>query len=92
MVKQSLLLALLSLMSIHGKREWGLCNPVDSNIKNKELNVTNMMGIWFEYLVTPDFKQGQVYNCASWLMLQDNKNDSHFTVIYNRLDNDSNDT
>ena len=45
------------------------------------------MGIWYEYLVTPDFKEGHVYDCASWLMLQDNKKDANFTVIYNRLNN-----
>lgn len=59
----------LSFDSAVAKKEWGLCPSVDSNIKNKEYNVTKMMGIWYEYLVTPDLKEGHVYDCSSWLML-----------------------
>jgi hypothetical protein len=55
-VYKSLLLVALALAGISGKQHWGLCPQVDSNIKNKEYNVTKMMGIWYEYLVTPDFK------------------------------------
>ena len=61
-------LAFLSSVS-YGKKMWGLCPGVDSNIKNKEYNVTKMMGIWYEYLVTNDYKEGHEYDCASWLML-----------------------
>ena len=70
-----MVLALSSLV-VDAKKHWGLCPGVDSNIKNKEFNVSKMMGIWYEYLVTPDFKAGHSYDCASWLMLQDNKNDT----------------
>lgn len=84
-------LALLSQVSL-AKRHWGLCPSVDSNIKNKEYNVTKMMGIWYEYLVTNDYKEGQDYDCASWLMLQENKTDVEFTVINNRLNSATNDT
>jgi hypothetical protein len=72
-----ILAATLAALVLHteAKRHYGLCPPVDSNIKNKDYNVTKMMGIWYEYLVTPDLKEGHVYDCASWLMLQDNKTD-----------------
>ena len=66
--------------------EYGLCPAVLSNIPDPQLNVTNMMGIWFEYLVTPGLKENITYTCASWLMMQDNKNDSRFVTIYNRFD------
>jgi hypothetical protein len=70
MIKYSLALviALFSTLTM-GKMNIGLCPQVDSNIKNKEFNVTNMMGIWYEYLITLDLKEGQAYDCASWLML-----------------------
>ena len=70
MIKYSLALviALFSTLTM-GKKNIGLCPQVDSNIKNKEFNVTNMMGIWYEYLITLDLKEGQAYDCASWLML-----------------------
>lgn len=71
----ALTIALLANLTL-AKRYMGLCPQVDSNIKNKEFNVSKMMGIWYEYLITPDMKEGQAYNCASWLMLQDNKNDT----------------
>jgi hypothetical protein len=57
-------IALLSVLSldlltqVEAKKHWGLCPPVDSNIKNKQFDVSKMMGIWYEYLVTPDFKNG----------------------------------
>ena len=86
-----MLLALSSLV-VDAKKHWGLCPGVDSNIKNKEFNVSKMMGIWYEYLVTPDFKTGHSYDCASWLMLQDNKNDTQFSIIYNRLNSQTNGT
>jgi hypothetical protein len=70
------MLMAISLSVADAKKHWGLCPAVDSNIKNKEFNVSKMMGIWYEYLVTPDFKGGNSYDCASWLMLQDNKNDT----------------
>jgi hypothetical protein len=70
------MLMVISLSEVDAKKHWGLCPAVDSNIKNKEFNVSKMMGIWYEYLVTPDFKGGNSYDCASWLMLQDNKNDT----------------
>ena len=70
------MLMAMSLSVTDAKKHWGLCPAVDSNIKNKEFNVSKMMGIWYEYLVTPDFKGGNSYDCASWLMLQDNKNDT----------------
>ena len=70
------MLMAISLSVADAKKRWGLCPAVDSNIKNKEFNVSKMMGIWYEYLVTPDFKGGNSYDCASWLMLQDNKNDT----------------
>lgn len=70
------MLMVISLSQVDAKKHWGLCPAVDSNIKNKEFNVSKMMGIWYEYLVTPDFKGGNSYDCASWLMLQDNKNDT----------------
>lgn len=88
----ALLLACSLICAVESKRYWGLCSPVDSNIKNKQFNVTKMMGIWYEYLVTPDYKQGATYDCASWLMLQDNKTDVEFTIINNRLNNANNDT
>ncbi|TNV78473.1 hypothetical protein FGO68_gene11818 [Halteria grandinella] len=84
------LIALLSAAS--AKKIWGLCPGVDSNIKNKEYNVTKMMGIWYEYLVTNDYKEGHEYDCASWLMLQENKTDAEFTIINNRLNSATNDT
>lgn len=87
----ALLLTMTPYLAV-AKKEWGLCPSVDSNIKNKEYNVTKMMGIWYEYLVTPELKEGHVYDCASWLMLQDNKNDSVFTVIHNKLNSNTNDT
>jgi len=70
MIKYSLtlLIALFSTLTM-GKRYFGLCPQVDSNIKNKEFNVSKMMGIWYEYLITSDLKLGQDYDCASWLML-----------------------
>ena len=80
------------LTQTNGKKNWGLCPSVDSNIKNKEFNVTKMMGIWYEYLTTPDFKEGTQYDCASWLMLQENKTDAVFTVIHNKLNSQTNDT
>jgi hypothetical protein len=90
-IKHLLAVALL-LSYVSGKKHWGLCPSVDSNIKNKEFNVTKMMGIWYEYLITPDLKQGSSYDCSSWLMLQENKTDVAFTVIHNRLNSETNDT
>ena len=87
-----LALASCLLTLSEAKKLWGLCPQVDSNIKNKEFEVSKMMGIWYEYLITPDMKEGQTYDCASWLMLQENKTDSHFTVIYNRVNSATNDT
>jgi hypothetical protein len=49
-----------------------------------------MMGIWYEYLVTPSLKGNNSYNCASWLMLQDKKNDTNFLVINNLLGKETN--
>lgn len=66
----------LNLNIVEATKHWGLCPAVDSNIKNGQYNVSKMMGIWYEFLVTPDFKDGQQYDCASWLMLQDQKNDT----------------
>lgn len=92
-MKRGTFLALVFLIAAAtAKKHWGLCPGVDSNIKNKEYDVSKMMGIWYEYLTTPDFKEGKTYDCASWLMLQDNKTDVAFTVINNRLDNSNNDT
>ena len=46
-----------------------------------------MMGIWFEYLNTPEFntefKYGTKYDCASWLMLAEEDGDTVFGVLYN---------
>lgn len=77
MIKYSIgiLMALMSIM-VDTKRQLGLCPQVESNIKNKEFKVSKMMGIWYEYLITPELKEGQNYDCASWLMLQENKNDT----------------
>ena len=77
MIKYSIgiLMALMSTM-VDAKRQLGLCPQVESNIKNKEFKVSKMMGIWYEYLITPELKEGQSYDCASWLMLQENKNDT----------------
>jgi hypothetical protein len=92
-MKQGKFLVLVLLVAVAtAKKQWGLCPGVDSNIKNKEYDVSKMMGIWYEYLTTPDFKEGKQYDCASWLMLQDNKTDVAFTVINNRLDSTTNDT
>lgn len=45
------------------------------------------MGIWYEYLTTPefntDFKYGNTYDCASWFMLNEEEGDTHFGVLYN---------
>lgn len=81
-----------TLLSTLAKHHYGLCPPVDSNVKQKQFNVTKSMGIWYEYLVTPDLKEGHVYDCESWLMLQDNKTDTAFTVILNRQNQATNDT
>ena len=69
MAIKSLLAVTLLITLVQGKMHWGLCPSVDSNIKNKEFNVTKMMGIWYEYLITPDLKEGAAYDCSSWLML-----------------------
>lgn len=58
MIKHTIALAMALFMSFaSGKRYMGLCPQVDSNIKNKEFNVSKMMGIWYEYLITPDLKE-----------------------------------
>jgi hypothetical protein len=54
----SALLLLVFITASEAKYLWGLCTSIDSNIKNKEYNVTKMMGIWYEYLVTNDYKEG----------------------------------
>ncbi|CDW81421.1 UNKNOWN [Stylonychia lemnae] len=85
----TLIIALASYQS-QAKFELGLCQAVESKIPDPILNVTNLMGIWFEYLVTPDLKENTTYSCASWLMMQENKNDSRFVTIYNRFDPNTN--
>ena len=58
MIKGTLAIAMALFMSVaSGKRYMGLCPQVDSNIKNKEFNVSKMMGIWYEYLITSDLKE-----------------------------------
>jgi hypothetical protein len=58
MNKGTFAFAIALMMSVaSGKRYMGLCPQVDSNIKNKEFSVSKMMGIWYEYLVTPDLKE-----------------------------------
>lgn len=87
------LLLAAALVAAQAKKQWGLCPSVDSNIKNKEFNVTKMMGIWYEYLTTPELKEGFGHDCSSWLMLQDNHNDSAvFQVLQNRLNSGTNDS
>eukprot|EP00347_Sterkiella_histriomuscorum_P001007 403373696 len=87
------LLTLLSLLSLtQAKREWGLCQAVKSDIPDKIMNVTKMMGIWYEYLITPQLKENQTYSCASWLMMQDQPTDARFAVIYNQFDTNNNDS
>lgn len=49
-----------------------------------------MMGIWYEFLATPQLKGNNSYTCASWLMLQDKKNDTNFLVINNLMSKNNN--
>jgi hypothetical protein len=67
LVKTFLILALLS--AVYCKQEYGLCSAVNSEIPDKSFNVSKAMGIWYEYLVTPELKGNNTYTCASWLML-----------------------
>ena len=87
-------LLFLSFSVVEATKNWGLCPSVESNpeIQNKGLNITKMMGIWYEYLITPDLKENKTYQCASWLMMQDKKNDTNFIVVYNQMNKDTNDS
>lgn len=40
------------------------------------------MGIWYEYLGTEGVKENNTYDCASWLMMQENIGDTEFGVVY----------
>ena len=76
------LLTLLGLfMNAQAEKQWGLCTGVESKIPEKMLNVSSMMGLWYEYLITPQLKNNKTYDCGSWLMMQDNKNDTKFMTI-----------
>ena len=66
---------------------------METNHKYGTYNVTKMMGIWYEYLVTPDLKteaREGGYDCATWLMMQDKKDERHFNVIYNTMQLETN--
>jgi hypothetical protein len=50
------------------------------------------MGIWYEFMGTEDVKEGNTYDCASWLMMQDKPTDTTFGVIFTTQDLKTNDT
>lgn len=88
------LLLTLSLLAFtsSAKLEWGLCNQTPTTHEQGTLNITKLMGIWYEYLGTEDSKEGSTYDCASWLMMQTLHNDTTFSIIWNSLDLKTNDT
>ena len=87
-------LSLICLTSqVSAKRHWGVgCPTVTTNIAVKDYNVTKMMGLWYEYLITEDLMEGRTYDCSTWLMMQDRSNDTYFTVIQNQLDSQTKET
>ncbi len=50
------IVTLLSLVSAH-KMEAGACPKYESNMPDERFNFTRFGGLWFEYLLDPDFKE-----------------------------------
>ena len=63
------------------KFDYGLCPTTTTSHPNGSLNVTKLSGIWFEFLSTEGVKEQYNYDCASWLMMYNNPNDTSLTVI-----------
>ena len=63
------------------KFDYGLCPSAPTSHPNGLLNVTKLSGIWFEYLGTEGIKEDFIYDCASWLMMYDQPNDTVLSVV-----------
>lgn len=89
---KSLIIVAFIASCCQAKLEWGLCNSTPTTHEQGSLNVTKLMGIWYEFLGTEDLKAENNYDCASWLMMQDKVDDPIFSVIFTSQDLSTNDT
>jgi hypothetical protein len=46
------------------------------------MSIKKLTGLWYEYLGTEGVKDGDTYDCASWLMMIDQANDTYLSVVY----------
>lgn len=93
MIKHTIFLAISLILlsnSVSGMRVWGIGCPTQvMNMAVKDFNLTNMMGLWYEYLISPDLlkeEDSENMTCSTWLMMQNQPNDTYFSVIQNQLD------
>lgn len=91
-LRSLLVTSALLLIITNAKFQWGICPTTPTSHPNGSLNVTKLMGIWYEYLATPGAKDGDTYDCASWLMMQEKVGDAEFGVIFSNQDLSTNST
>ena len=79
----------------------GPCPTYKSNQNPLEFNQTQLGGLWYEYLYTPDLLQeGENYECASWNLLvssptnstDENDKRSRFELYHHNMNKTANTT
>ena len=54
----------------------GKCPTYEKNMCPKQINHTNLGGLWYEYVYTPGFLGQKTHDCASWNVLYSKSNDT----------------
>ena len=63
----------------------GACPTYEANLDFTKLNMTFFGGLWYEYVYSPEFLEGDNRECATWNLLHHNVNGTHEVNLYDVL-------